>query len=52
MKKLIILEECGMLLLAIAGLWHIDPRGDDWESRVTRLLDFVMDGLRAGAAGR
>ncbi|MEU6536915.1 TetR/AcrR family transcriptional regulator [Streptomyces sp. NPDC047000] len=39
-------------MLAIAGLWHIDPRGDDWESRTTRLLDFVMDGLRAGAAGR
>ncbi|MFF0789152.1 TetR/AcrR family transcriptional regulator [Streptomyces spiralis] len=38
-------------LLAIAGLWQIDPRGD-WQSRATRLLDLVMDGLRAGAPGR
>ncbi|MFI5688064.1 TetR/AcrR family transcriptional regulator [Streptomyces sp. NPDC051636] len=38
-------------LLAIAGLWQIDPR-DDWQSRATRLLDLVMDGLRAGAPGR
>ncbi|MET8244168.1 TetR/AcrR family transcriptional regulator [Streptomyces sp. NPDC005202] len=37
--------------LAIAGLWQIDPRGD-WEPRATRLLDLVMDGLRAGAPGR
>ncbi|MEU6549101.1 TetR/AcrR family transcriptional regulator [Streptomyces sp. NPDC046915] len=37
--------------LAIAGLWQIDP-GDDWQSRVGRLLDLVMDGLRAGAPGR
>ncbi len=35
-------------LLAIAGLWQIDPRGD-WEPTATRLLDLVMDGLRAGA---
>ncbi|GGX85164.1 TetR/AcrR family transcriptional regulator [Streptomyces minutiscleroticus] len=35
-------------ILAIAGLWQIDPAGD-WEPRVTRLLDLVMDGLRAGA---
>lgn len=35
--------------LAIAGLWQIDPHGD-WQPRVTRLLDLVMDGLRAGAA--
>ncbi|MET8641323.1 MULTISPECIES: TetR/AcrR family transcriptional regulator [unclassified Streptomyces] len=39
------------LLLAIAGLWQIDPRGD-WQPRVARLLDFVMDGLRVGAPGR
>ncbi|MGW0333431.1 TetR/AcrR family transcriptional regulator [Streptomyces sp. NPDC003011] len=38
-------------LLAIAGLWQIDPRGD-WQPRATRLLDLVMDGLRAGAPGR
>ncbi|MFI9645616.1 TetR/AcrR family transcriptional regulator [Streptomyces sp. NPDC052040] len=37
-------------LLAIAGLWQIDPHGD-WQPRVARLLDLVMDGLRAGAAG-
>lgn len=35
-------------LLAIAGLWQIDPHGD-WQSRAGRLLDLVMDGLRAGA---
>ncbi|MGW7071074.1 TetR/AcrR family transcriptional regulator [Streptomyces sp. NPDC054855] len=35
-------------LLAIAGLWQIDPHGD-WQSRSGRLLDLVMDGLRAGA---
>lgn len=38
-------------LLAIAGLWQLDPRGD-WRSRAGRLLDLVMDGLRAGAPGR
>ncbi|MEV0095922.1 TetR/AcrR family transcriptional regulator [Streptomyces sp. NPDC050738] len=37
-------------MLAIAGLWMIDPHGD-WESRAGRLLDLVMDGLRAGAPG-
>lgn len=37
-------------LLAIAGLWQIDPHGD-WQSRAGRLLDLVMDGLRAGASG-
>jgi AcrR family transcriptional regulator len=36
--------------LAIAGLWQIDP-DTDWQPRVTRLLDLVMDGLRAGAPG-
>ncbi|WP_367038735.1 TetR/AcrR family transcriptional regulator [Streptomyces sp. Je 1-332] len=35
-------------LLAIAGLWQIDPHGD-WQTRSGRLLDLVMDGLRAGA---
>jgi AcrR family transcriptional regulator len=38
-------------VLAIAGLWQIDPRGD-WRPRATRLLDLVMDGLRVGAPGR
>ncbi|MEU6812673.1 TetR/AcrR family transcriptional regulator [Streptomyces sp. NPDC046831] len=37
--------------LAIAGLWQIDPHGD-WRPRAKRLLDLVMDGLRAGAPGR
>ncbi|MFD5901208.1 TetR/AcrR family transcriptional regulator [Streptomyces microflavus] len=37
--------------LAIAGLWQLDPR-EDWQPRASRLLDFVMDGLRAGAPGR
>ncbi|WP_212915087.1 TetR/AcrR family transcriptional regulator [Streptomyces sp. TS71-3] len=37
--------------LTIAGLWQIDP-GGDWQPRAARLLDFVMDGLRAGAPGR
>ncbi|WP_416983743.1 TetR/AcrR family transcriptional regulator [Streptomyces sp. T028] len=38
-------------LLAIAGIWQIDIRGD-WHTMTTRLLDLVMDGLRAGAPGR
>ncbi|MEU5608619.1 TetR/AcrR family transcriptional regulator [Streptomyces sparsogenes] len=38
-------------LLAIAGIWQIDAHGD-WRTRITRLLDLVMDGLRAGAPGR
>jgi AcrR family transcriptional regulator len=37
--------------LAIGGLWQIDPRGD-WKPQATRLMDFVMDGLRVGAPGR
>ncbi|MGA4838072.1 TetR/AcrR family transcriptional regulator [Streptomyces sp. G45] len=37
-------------LLAIAGLWQLDPQGD-WEARAGRLLDLVMDGLRAGRPG-
>ncbi|MGK5544778.1 TetR/AcrR family transcriptional regulator [Streptomyces sp. URMC 127] len=36
--------------LAIAGLWQIDPRSD-WQPCAARLMDFVMDGLRAGAPG-
>ncbi|WP_435808474.1 TetR/AcrR family transcriptional regulator [Streptomyces afghaniensis] len=38
-------------LLAIAGIWQIDIRGD-WHAKTTRLLDLVMDGLRTGAPGR
>jgi len=34
--------------LATAGIWQIDSRGD-WQSRLARLMDLVMDGLRAGA---
>ncbi|MFI7009461.1 TetR/AcrR family transcriptional regulator [Streptomyces sp. NPDC050145] len=34
-------------MLAIAGLWQIDPHSD-WEPRAARLLDLVMDGLRTG----
>ncbi|MFD7500321.1 TetR/AcrR family transcriptional regulator [Streptomyces sp. NPDC001700] len=37
-------------MLAIAGLWQIDPCGD-WQGCAGRLLDLVMDGLRAGAPG-
>ncbi|MFC8664387.1 MULTISPECIES: TetR/AcrR family transcriptional regulator [Streptomyces] len=37
-------------ILAIGGLWLIDPAGD-WRPRATRLLDLVMDGLRVGAPG-
>ncbi|MFD4256873.1 TetR/AcrR family transcriptional regulator [Streptomyces sp. NPDC058534] len=37
--------------LAIGGLWQVDA-SEDWQPRVTRLLDLVMDGLRAGAPGR
>ncbi|WP_030609099.1 TetR/AcrR family transcriptional regulator [Streptomyces sclerotialus] len=37
-------------LLAIAGLWQIDPH-TDWQSRSARLLDLVMSGLRSGARG-
>lgn len=34
--------------LVTAGIWQIDTR-DDWQSRLTRLMDLVMDGLRVGA---
>ncbi|MFC4563312.1 TetR/AcrR family transcriptional regulator [Nocardiopsis mangrovi] len=37
-------------MLAVAGLWQIGP--DDGPERADRLLDLVMDGLRAGAPGR
>ncbi|MFG2576903.1 TetR/AcrR family transcriptional regulator [Streptomyces sp. NPDC048481] len=38
------------LILAIGGLWQLGP-ADDWRPRAARLLDLVMDGLRAGAPG-
>ncbi|MFI7633435.1 TetR/AcrR family transcriptional regulator [Nonomuraea sp. NPDC049400] len=38
-------------ILAIAGVWQLDTRGD-WQAQAARLLDLVMDGLRAGAPGR
>jgi AcrR family transcriptional regulator len=38
-------------ILAIAGIWQIDARGD-WQAQTARLLDLVMDGLRVGAPGR
>ncbi|MFD9137689.1 TetR/AcrR family transcriptional regulator [Streptomyces bottropensis] len=39
------------LVLAIAGVWQLDPQGD-WEPRAARLFDLVMRGLRTGAPGR
>ncbi|MEU0073796.1 TetR/AcrR family transcriptional regulator [Streptomyces sp. NPDC006332] len=38
-------------ILAIAGVWQIDSRGD-WQAQTARLLDLIMDGLRAGASER
>ncbi|MFI6932536.1 TetR/AcrR family transcriptional regulator [Streptomyces sp. NPDC050287] len=38
-------------MLAIAGLWQLTPH-ENWQPQATRLLDLVMDGLRAGAPGR
>ncbi|MGW6489400.1 TetR/AcrR family transcriptional regulator [Streptomyces sp. NPDC055056] len=38
-------------MLAIAGLWLIDPH-TDWQPRASRLLDLVMAGLRSGAPRR
>ncbi|MFD5751528.1 TetR/AcrR family transcriptional regulator [Streptomyces sp. NPDC127033] len=35
-------------ILAIAGLWQLNPH-EDWRSPAERLLNLVMDGLRAGA---
>jgi len=34
------------LILALAGLWEIDPR-TDWKARASRLYDLVFRGLRA-----
>jgi AcrR family transcriptional regulator len=38
------------VLLVLGFLWRIDPTSD-WRSRADRLLDVLMDGLRAGAPG-
>jgi AcrR family transcriptional regulator len=38
------------VLLIMGFLWRIDPRSD-WRARAGRLLDLLMDGLRAGAPG-
>jgi hypothetical protein len=39
----------GDVLLMMGFLWRIDPRSD-WRTRSGRLLDLLIDGLRAGAA--
>jgi hypothetical protein len=36
------------VLLILGFLWRIDPAGD-WRAQAGRLLDILMDGLRAGA---
>jgi hypothetical protein len=36
------------VLLILGFLWRIAP-SPDWEVRAARMLDIVMDGLRAGA---
>jgi AcrR family transcriptional regulator len=36
------------VLLMLGFLWRIDP-GDDGQARAARMLDLVVDGLRAGA---
>jgi AcrR family transcriptional regulator len=36
------------VLLLIGFLWRIDPR-TDWRARCARMLDLVLDGLRAGS---
>ncbi|TRM53082.1 TetR/AcrR family transcriptional regulator [Achromobacter sp. LC458] len=37
--------------LAIAGIWQINVN-DEWKPRLVWLMDFVMEGLRAGAPAR
>jgi hypothetical protein len=41
----------GDFILAIAGVWQIDARGN-WQAHAAGLLGVVMDRLRAGAPGR
>ncbi len=38
------------VLLLMGFLWRIDPNGE-WQARSGRLLDLLMDGLRADAPG-
>ena len=38
------------ILLILGFLWRIDPRSD-WRAQAGRLLDLLLDGLRAGAPG-
>jgi AcrR family transcriptional regulator len=38
------------VLLVLGFLWRIDPNSD-WRARAGRLLDLLMDGLRASAPG-
>ncbi|MCQ4129174.1 TetR/AcrR family transcriptional regulator [Rhodococcus erythropolis] len=38
-------------LLAIAGLWQIDPHGD-WRPQAARLISLIMDALQAGTSPR
>jgi AcrR family transcriptional regulator len=38
-------------ILAIAGIWQLDARGDG-QTRAARVLDIVMDGITAGAPAR
>lgn len=37
------------ILLLMGFLWRIDP-GRDWEARVSRLLNLIIDGMRATSA--
>jgi AcrR family transcriptional regulator len=41
-------HDAGDVLLILGFLWRIDP-GPEAETKAARLLDLVMDGLRAGA---
>ena len=38
------------VLLMVGFLWRLDP-SNDWEARASRMLDLVMDGLRADTTG-
>jgi len=38
-------------ILAIAGIWQVDARGDS-TAQAARILDIVMNGLTAGAPAR
>jgi AcrR family transcriptional regulator len=38
------------VLLMVGFLWRLDP-SNEWEARASRMLDLVMDGLRADTTG-